>query len=376
MRQPRWLLIISLIVSLLACGSPTAQSNSVSSPPPSTTAFRFGHLPAATSARLTTPPQVTCNGDVGNTDPVAIVVIHGQSPEVLRDYADESNPRTFCSFGEGILVIAILDPHHVVMIDGGSTAVLELPSGRAFELGMSGSLVGVAPDLSQILWFSYTDPPALHDSWDTGGNVIQVYPPAIGGRCAGLPTGAFSRDSKYGFAIWNDGPNATFLNVVGNHTGVFVVAPPAGGWGPLQAPMMGIWSPVADKLYYTQQGSIRTWTPTGGASQLKAGLTWGYPAMSPDGKHIAYVDMGADYATWRVHLMDPVTGADQGQIGAGQRALPMFLTNNLIWVRNEGVGCGPTQPASYIYDLRDKTETASRLDWVLATWPSTSALGG
>jgi hypothetical protein len=373
-------LAVGLVVLVVACGGTQTATSSMSSSPSqvqfSPGPAQLGHLPVATSSRLTTPPQVTCNGDVGNSDPVAVVIIHGQSREVLRDYADESHPRTFCSFGDGISVTAILDPHHVLMNSGMATAVLELPSGRAFELAVNGSVVGVAPDLSQVLWFSYTDPPALQDSWDSGGKVIQVYPPQIGGRCSGLPTGAFSRDSNYAFAIWNDGPNATFLTVVGNHTGVYFVAPPAAGWAFPQAPMMGLWSPVADKLYYAQQGGIRTWTPTSGGSELKAGLTWTYPAMSPDGNHIAYVDMGADYSAWTVHLMDPATGADQGRIGGGQRALPMFLSNNLIWLRNEGQGCGPTQPASYIYDLRDKTETASSLDWVFTTWPATSALGG
>jgi hypothetical protein len=138
---------------------------------------------------------------------------------------------------------------------------------------------------------------------------------------------------------------------------------------------MALWSP-ADKLYYTQQGSLWTWTPTGGTAQLKQGVYWSWPAMSGDGKHLAYVQWGANRTNPTVHLMDPATGEDLGQIGAGSRLLPMFLTNDLLWMRTEDGGCGGPQPTNYIYDLRDKSESPSKLDGVTTTWPATSAKGG
>ena len=307
---------------------------------------------------------------------MAVVTLHGQTNPVLRDYADEAHPRTFCSFGDGVFPFAILDPHHVVINYGAATAVLELPSGRAFEIGVNGFVVAVAPDFSQVLSFSYGDFAALHDMWDQGDVVIQEYPTPAG-RCGGGPwPGAFSRDAKYGFAIWDQGRAATYLNVVGNHNGVFALATPPGGWPNGQQPSMGVWSPVEDKLYYNELGAIWTWTPSAGATQLRSGLLWGYPAISGDGKHIAHVVWGPNYSSATVHLMDPSSGADFGQIGAGQRFVSMFLTNDLIWMRTEGQGCGPAQPTSYIYDLRDKSESPSSLDWVSATWPATSALGG
>jgi hypothetical protein len=303
------------------------------------------------------------------------VTLKGEARQVLRDYADDAHPRTFCSFDETLYVSSILDPHHVLVSSGGIQAIVELPSARVFEIGVNGLLMSVASDLSQVLWISSKDS-ALHDSWDGGDNVIQEYPPPMGGRCGGraVPS-AFSRDSRYAFVINDDPPTQTLLNVVGDRKGVFVVKPPSGGWGPGQWPIMAVWSP-ADKLYYMQQGSIWTWTPTGGASQLRPGLTWSWPAVSGDGKHLAYVQWGPNYTNPTVHLMNPDTGADLGQIGAGPRFLPMFLTNDLISMRVDGGGCGPSQPASYIYDLRDKTESPSKLDWVSMTWPATSALGG
>jgi hypothetical protein len=165
------------------------------------------------------------------------------------------------------------------------------------------------------------------------------------------------------------------MNVVGNRQGVFVVKPPVGGWGQNQGPAMALWSP-SDKLYYTQQGSLWSWTPTGGAAQFKQGLNWSWPAISGDGKHLAYVQWGPNYTNPTVHLMDPSSGDDLGQIGAGARFVPMFLTNDLLWIRTEGGGCGSSHPTSYVYDLRDKSESPSKLDWVTTTWPATSSLGG
>ncbi len=367
-----------VIFLVAACGSaPAARAT----PTPSSLVNSvpgFGHLPAATSARLNSPLPIACTGNAGGTDPIAIVTIHGQDGLFLRDYADSANPVNICSIGAGVSVSEILDPHHLVITYGPRSAVVEVPSGRVFELGIPGELVAVAPDLSQVLWLSITDPPELHDSWDRGDVLIQRYM-TIGGRCGDADIdsrlGAFSRSAKYGYSIWNAVPNMAYLNVVGHRAGVFSVKPPTGGWGQSGGPGMGLWSPIADTLYYAQQSNIWTWTHAAGAKQFKAGIDWIDPAMSADGKHIVYAVRLADGRS-TVHLMDPVTGADQGQLGSGFRKRPFFLTTNLIWLKGDEQGCIGGDQTPYIYDLRDHTETSSRLDMVWATWPSTSALGG
>ncbi|HXC76903.1 MAG TPA: hypothetical protein VNU19_07620, partial [Candidatus Acidoferrum sp.] len=213
-------------------GSPSAGSPSAS-PLFTLNPTRFGHLPPASSPSLQALP-ISCTGDVGNTDPVAIVTITGRAGVFLRDYVDEANPQNFCSFGEGVVVAEILDPHHVV-ISSPMPAVVELPSTQVFELGIAGRLVAVAPDLSQVLWDSRTAPLTLHDSWDAGDVPIQTYP-AAATTCADVDTvsrsGAFSRDGHFGYALWNQGPKrATFENVVSSRAGAFALIPPAAGWG-------------------------------------------------------------------------------------------------------------------------------------------------
>ena len=379
-----------IVVALLmgACGNTPPAVTSGTSPSPSAssspsplftlTPGQFGHLPAASPATLKAPLPISCAGNVGDTDPLAVVTIRGRPGEFLRDYADPTNPHNFCSFGAGVLVAEILDPHHV-LIQSPAPAVVELPSGQVFEMGISGKLVAVGPDLSQVLWVSRTNPPTLHDSWDAGDVTIQQYPP-FGKPCGDADTtsssGAFSRDGRYGYALWDQGPTTpTYLNVVGNRAQAFALPPPAAGWGPQGGPRMAVWSPTSNRLYYEQQGNLWTWTPTRGVSQLKSGLKWIDPAISPDGKRIAYAVRGADGLSI-VHVMDAATGTDQGTVSSEGRKRPFFLTNDLIWLKGDERGCTVNLRTVFVYDLRDQTETQSSLDQVWATWPSTSALGG
>jgi len=188
--------------------------------------------------------------------------------------------------------------------------------------------------------------------------------------------GAFSRDGHNGYVLWDQGRKAaTYLNVVGNRAPVFALVPPAGGWGRLGGPRMAVWSPVSDQLYYEQQGSVWRWNPAAGASKLKAGVSWIDPAISPDGKRIAYAVRGSNGVSI-VHVIDAISGADQGTASSDARSRPFFLTNDLVWLKGDQKGCAAGNRSTFIYDLRDQTETQSSLDQVWATWPSTSALGG
>jgi hypothetical protein len=381
------LVVVGLLIS--ACGStpPKVSSGTPGAPiagaPSSSPLFslnptQFGHLPSASPPTLKATLPISCTGDVGNTDPVAIVTIIGRTGTFLRDYADEASPQNFCSFGQGVAVTEILDPHHVV-ISSPVAAVVELPSTQVFELGIAGRLVAVAPDLSQVLWVSATSPPTLHDSWDAGDVTLQTYPPATTG-CADTDTvsrsGAFSRDGHFGYALSDQGPKgATFLNVVGNRALVFALVPPAAGWGRLGGPRMAAWSPVSDQLYYEQQGNIWHWTPAAGAAQFTTGVSWIDPTISPDGKRIAYAVRGSTGVSI-VHIIDATSGADLGTVSSDGRSHPFFLTNDLIWLRGDQRGCAAGNPSTFVYDLRDQTETQSSLGQVWTTWPSTSALGG
>ena len=193
------------------------------------------------------------------------MTISGRTGVFLRDYADEANPQNFCSFGEGVVVTEILDPHHVV-ISSPVAAVVELPSTQVFELGIAGRLVAVAPDLSQVLWVSRPrSPPTLHDSWDAGNVPIQTYP-AARTTCADVDTvsraGAFSRDGHFGYALWNQGPTGGDLSERGRQPGRGVRADSAGG-GLGEGWVVRAWRfgrRSSSQLFYEQQGNVWRWT--------------------------------------------------------------------------------------------------------------------
>ncbi len=356
--------------------SPTPSASPLVTPSPP------GHLPVVAST-LGGHLAISCTGTIGDNDPVAIAFLHGQTYQVLRDYSDPAHPRSVCTFGLNVLPMEILDPHHVVVqaadLSGRYViAVVELPSVTAYQLNVPVELAAVAPDWSQVLWFT-SDFTTLHDSSDTSDVVIQRYPPPIGGRCGNADTdsrnGAFSRSSSYGYALQGVDIGHEYLNVVAGRSTVFAEAPPTGGWGPLFGPLMAVWSPLSDTLYYRKQGDLWRWTPTAGSVKFKAGINWIDPSVSPDGKYIVYTVRGSN-GTPTVHLMDAATGNVLSQLGAGSRDVPFFLTNDLIWLHGDLSGCTGSVPTNYIYDLRDHTESPSVIDWVQATWPATSALGG
>jgi hypothetical protein len=331
-----------------------------------------GHLP------------ITCSGNIGADDPVAIVTLHGQDFPVLRDYSDPAHPRNVCSFGFTLIPPQILNPHYVVVqaadqAGNSVNLVVQVPLVTAFQLKIPGELAAVAPDFSQVLWYT-SDFKTLHDTWDTGDVIIQRFPTPIGGRCgnadADSRSGAFTRSASYGYALQNVDIGHEYLNVVGNRVGVFAETAPKAGWGPLDGPSMAVWSPVSNTLYYRQQGNIWRWTPSAGAVKFTAGVNWIDPSISPDGRYIVYM-VRASNGTPTVHLMDAATGQVLAQLGGAGHDWPFFLTNNLIWFHSDVSGCaGGAAPTNSIYDLNDHTETASAIDWVSSTWPATSALGG
>ncbi len=381
---------IALVLVVAAC-SPSPQrtsSNTASgartpspddiSPNPLISPAPPGLLPNSSSARVNGQSLTTCTGNPGNYDPLAVVRLHGQSSWVLRDYVDEAHPFNVCTIGPQTVVLGFIDAHHLATIDGFSPEVLEIPSGTLYDVNVNALAWAVAPDYSHVLWLSQ-DAETLHDSWAGHDVVIQRYPPVYG-RCGDPDIDsqvmAFTRDYRFAYALWAQNlVDSTYLNVVESHRSVLAIAPPAAGWGPVGGPLMAVWNPATDALYYTQQGDVWSWTETGGANVFSSSLRWIDPTVSPDGQRIAYAVRDAKgHAT--VHLMDPTTGKTTAAIGAGSRAQPFFLTNDLVWMRSDTKGCGSNAPVSYVYDLRDHAEGRSIIDAVAATWPAASALGG
>jgi len=320
----------------------------------------------------------TCTANPGDFDPLAVVRLHGQSSWVLRDYANEAHPFNVCTFSPMTIVLGFIDAHHLSVIDGYNLEVLEVPSGTLYDVNVNSFALAVAPDYSHVLWMTQ-DVQSLHDSWAGHDSVLQRYPP-IGAPCGDPDVNsnpiAFTHDAHYAYALWNQDTIATtYLNVISNHRSVLGLAPPAAGWGAAGGPLMAVWNPVTDALYYAQQGSVWTWTADGGAQVFAPSLRWIDPTLSPDGNRIAYAVRDAKGRA-TVHLLDPATAKPLAALGAGARTQPFFLTNDLVWMRGDAKGCGAASPATYVYDLRNHSEGRSIIDAVSATWPAASAIGG
>jgi hypothetical protein len=367
--------------------TPTVSPSAVptSSPPASSTAS-FDLLPARQPADFTL--KITCSGSIGASDPVAIVKLHaaveGSGDVVLRDYADPATPRTACSFSQygDSYVRQLIDAHHVVIEGNGAFAVVDLPEVRFHWFKPPGGFLAVGPKLDQVLWLT-SDPEGtatdtIHLSTIAGDRVIATLPDNNLGRC-GSPEdsewAAYALSGSHLFVLDQPLPQTNSLIVVEGETIVLSVIPPRAGWPMGAHPLMAVWSPTSETLYYRQGDSVWRWTTAGGAQRYLTGVQWLRPTIAPDGAHLAYSVLRSD-GLHNVFLVDLSHGGTPVLIGKGARKLPAFLNSTQLWFRSEGkdYGCaGSEEEKPLIYNLTDSSEAPSIIDWVLKVWPATGS---
>jgi hypothetical protein len=126
---------------------------------------------------------------------------------------------------------------------------------------------------------------------------------------------------------------------------------------------MGIWSRSANRLYYRDNSGVRSWVAeVPGLETVTAGLRWFDPAASPDGKWIAYTELGQNSAA-QVKLLNVQT-LTVAPVAAG-RSHPLFVSSDTVWYLEE-VACvseclqGPyrTSGRVFSYNLTSKTESS------------------
>lgn len=340
------------------------------------------------------PSQITCSGDIGPSDPVAVVSLKGTRRvaglTVMRDYIDPANPRTVCEF-RSTEITQLIDARHVVIesCDGAgcALAVVDLPEVRYHWFALptdddtSGNFIAVSPGLDEVAWSS-TDTAdnyarqnrRLHLTRADGDHVVARFLP-VGGRCGSgddSKLGAYSRSGAHMYAL--DVPIAGQTVFVGLHglDQVFMFRPPGGNWPDATYPAMPLWSVTDEVLYYRRDGSVWSWTPTDGEQLFLDGVGWQFPTMSPDGRYLAYV-VPQDDGSHDAFLIDLQEGGAPELIGE-QRTMPVFLTATQLWFKSEsGSGCVTQQEDELIYDVNESAESRSIIDWVRAVWPATSS---
>lgn len=399
-----------LTVNGCAAGSPSASplagsgsqvptdSASFASPSLAPTPIPTPYLPTSSSNLFTLLPasqpadfvsEITCTGSIGASDAVAIVslqsAIEGQAGEVvLRDYADASNPRTACTFGSNGPA-QLIDSRHVVIGANGAMAVVDLPEVQYhwFQLvSYQRVFLAVGPELDQVLWMR-EDPDAGMDmiylSTSAGDQIVATLPSPGRGRC-GSPefdskVAAYTHSGSHLFVLNEPYAELNSLVVIAGATNVLSVIPPSGGWVAEAWPMMALWSPTTETLYYRRSGDVWKWTEGSDPQLFLPEVSWINPSISADGAHLAYSGVRPD-GLHEVYLVDLANGGSPQKIGDGARKSPVFVNSTQLWFRSEGEdhGCGGAEGEKpLIYDIVDKAEFPSIIEWVRTVWPATSS---
>lgn len=377
-----------------AAASLTPSSSAVPSLAPSPTAPSlpsgpFPILPGTAPANFVA--NIACSGAIGASDPVALVQLHAAvaytGQVVLRDYADITKPRTVCTFGNmAFQIIQLIDARHlVVAADNGAYAVVDLPKVGLhwFQLpepsaGFGAELLAVSPGLDQIVWKavqaqgSSTD--VIHMTTAAGDRVVATLPDTNAGRC-GAPTDSktsgYTRSGSALFVLDEPLPEISLLVIEGQRVVLSDISPTVAP-SSVTRPLMALWSPTSETLYYKKGGSIWRWTPSGGSQRFLSGVDWASASISPDGAHLAYAVEGSDGLS-DTYLVDLAHGGQPVRIGKGHRTGPVFLNATQLWlIPQAGGGCtGPAPTGPLVYNVTNGTESPSIIDNVRLVWPAT-----
>lgn len=355
---------------------------------PTSSSNLFSLLPVAQPADYVS--QIACTGEIGASDPVAVVQMAaaepGTGPVVLRDYADPARPTTVCTLGqEGLL--QLIDARHLVIRTNNAMAVVDLPEVRYhwFQVAYPNEFLAVGPKLDQVLWMmpDYDGgEDTIYLSTSAGDQVIATLPTPGRGRC-GAPefdsrVGAYALSGSHLFVLNQPVPAFNSLIAVAGERTLLSVVPPSAGWPDGAEPMMALWSPTTETLYYRQAGDIWLWNEGSDPQLFLADTEWVNPTISSDGSYLAYSVLRADDTLHDVYLVDLTAGGSptSRKIGGGARKLPVFLNATQIWFKSEGLdhGCAGTEEEKpLIYDVVDRREFKSVIEQPLLVWPATSS---
>ena len=308
---------------------------------------------------------------------------------MLRDYSDPADPRTACILASGgryAGVQQLIDARHVVVHECRHhvcrLAVVDLPEVRYhwFELPRRRSeFVAVSPNLDEVAWTSANPDYAgrqLHLTRADGDHIVSKLRPQ-GGRC-GSPDdskhGAYTRSGEHLYVLDVPIANDTVFLVLAGLQRLLAMRPPSGGWSyeDQSWPAMPVWSPLEETLYFRHSGHVWSWTPEGGEHRFLEGVSWRYPTISPDGRYLAY-SVPQDDGFHNTYLMD-LSAATPPELIGQRRTMPAFITATQLWLVSEQQGmCGPGLDERLIYDINERAESSSIIQWVVGTWPGTSS---
>ena len=362
---------------------PTATPEPTQAPITSTTA-EFSLLPADPPVDFAS--TITCDGDIGPSDPVAVVSLktgdEGVTTTVLRDYADLDAPRTVCTFGDGNWYgVGLIDARHALINSGGVQAIVDLPEVRYhwFALpqveGEYATVLTVSPNLDAVLWTRQHQEPLsrqLMITTSAGDDVVAELPAVQGGRC-GSPQDSNLADyqhlGRHYYALDQVYAAINTLIIASGADSELEVSPPVEGErDPATIPTFPVWSPIADELFFRMGDDVMRWTSETGPELFLADTPWFHPTITADGRYLAYT-VDSD-----LYLIDFTTDVTPQLIREDVKQ-PVFVNDSQLWfVDATGPGCATDDvPAERIYDVRDGSESPSVIKYVQGVWPQTSS---
>jgi hypothetical protein len=248
---------------------------------------------------------------------VAVVRPHeaSYSPNaVLRDYATVSKPRTACRLGAAFPAQTI-DAHHIVIGgDAGLYAVVDLPTVRYhwFQLpslpAKSSTFIAVGPGFDQVLWLA-TDQGntkfEVHITTRAGDHLVATLRDGISGnlwvlwlelgRLHALGRAPLHAHPATGRCA-EQSPRTSGSNASA------VIHSFCGRMGPgRQSVDRGVVTDQRDPVLPAREQCL-DWKPGAKLQRFLTGVSWSYPTITPDGKHLAYELSGNVYLVDLTHV--------------------------------------------------------------------------
>jgi len=337
------------------------------------------------------------------TSNLALVTLSGSNDIVVGDITDVSHPKIIGTLGiypvpqgagpamEGAAG-QFISATAVAYRSGSTDASFGLPTGL-FRVPLSGSpatpiikgsqaviVFSWSPDGGTLVYVTAGDSGSeLHQLKAGQDRVLaSVPPPGLGGGCEVAPCpGPFQNPGDgwdFRLSYSADGALISMAqNSITSYLRIWNAQGEVLGSLDSQVVTMSVWSGA--RLYFRDSKGVEAWRD-GVVSTFLPGVAWIRPKASPDGAHIVY-EARDQQGSAHVFIVDTATRMVR-DLGKG-RAEPAFLTSRYIWYEAEPacVAAGTCEPGfpgiatgkTYIYDLRDNTESGSVITSVLDVWP-------
>ena len=337
-------------------------------------------LAAVVAAACDSVPPTASTASAPPFRNLALVTLSGSNLLVVRDITDITQAKTVSTFAQ-LSQPEFVNGNELSYIDYEHNSIVRVPLGGSPKTVVASSTqfagyVDWMPDGITLIYLTSNGDNSvmtLHEMRAGQDRTLASMPAVPGVGCesvAGCPTDTW--DSRLLFS--RDGNFISFVNSI--------VKPTFRLWtsdgkllksADLGSESMSVWS--GGSLYFRDAMGVEVWR-NGVVSPFLPGVAWVRPKASPVAGQIVYEVR--DPERWsHTYVVD--TNSRQVRDLGKAHAEPAFLNGRYIWYLGERVcveadGCGARVAGvpngkSYIYDLRDGTESESNIASVVDVWP-------